>query len=196
MAVASSPRAKKNSRIHCTGHAAHGPLLLITNFNSLSFSPARIFTSLRHRRGFGVHSPFAFRFITETLRCRWDYYAYSKLKNGRERLIFRVMAFLDCRLTALGEEAPRLMQIHSLAVGASPRKPGYMLAVGHNTSDEELAEIQRLMPHAAGLICFKCGLACSLLKNMTNGMSFENLHGLTVYVSSPSLPRQHYFVSF
>lgn len=106
------------------------------------------------------------------------------------------MAFLDCDLRTFGDETSLLIRIHGLAVGASPRKPGYMLAVGHNTSDEELAEIQRLIPHAAGLICFQRGLACSLLKNMTSGMSFENLHGLTVYVSSPSLPRQHYFVSF
>lgn len=106
------------------------------------------------------------------------------------------MAFLDCRLTAVGEEAPRLMQIHSLAVGPSPRKPGYMLTVGHNPSETEISEIRRLMPDATGLICLQRDIAPRLLKNMTSGMSFENLHGLTVYISSPSLPRQHYFVSF
>ena len=33
----------------------------------------------RHRKGYGVHSPFAFRFITDVIYERHSYYAYAKL---------------------------------------------------------------------------------------------------------------------
>lgn len=163
---------------------------------SSKLTPGRIFTSLRHRRGFGVHSPFAFRFITGTLRCPWDYYAYSRLKKRKERTIFRLMAFFDCELKTFGEEAHDFERIHGLAVGPNPRKPGILLAVGHRPTDSEKSEIIRLMPQASGLICFSDTIATALLKDAPCGMSFENLHGLTVYVASSSLPRQHYYISF
>lgn len=36
----------------------------------------------RHRKGYGVHSPFAFRFITDVIYERSPYYAYSELDKA------------------------------------------------------------------------------------------------------------------
>ena len=36
----------------------------------------------RHRKGYGVHSPFAFRFITDVIYERTPYYAYCKLDKA------------------------------------------------------------------------------------------------------------------
>ena len=41
-----------------------------------------------HRsRGFGIHSPSAYRFVTEVLRERCPYYAYDQLRSWRKRLL-------------------------------------------------------------------------------------------------------------
>ncbi|MBR1903349.1 MAG: hypothetical protein IJ826_10305 [Bacteroidaceae bacterium] len=37
---------------------------------------------IRHRCGYGVHSPFAFRFITDVLYMKLPYYAYEELDKG------------------------------------------------------------------------------------------------------------------
>ena len=37
---------------------------------------------IRHRCGYGVHSPFAFRFITDVIYMKLPYYAYEELDKG------------------------------------------------------------------------------------------------------------------
>lgn len=42
---------------------------------------------LRHRRGFGVHSPFAFSLITKVIEENFMYYSYAEIEQiRRERL--------------------------------------------------------------------------------------------------------------
>ena len=52
---------------------------------------------LRTSYGFGVHSPFAFSLITDTLRLRgpYAYYAYHTLSDPTARLIYRVAVRLN-----------------------------------------------------------------------------------------------------
>lgn len=60
----------------------------------------------RHKRGFGVHSPFMFNFILNVIRDRQHQFAYpemaERLKTGRRerkffRLLFRLAIFLKVR---------------------------------------------------------------------------------------------------
>ena len=44
----------------------------------LLISPIRFINSLRHAYGFGVHSPFAFDLILNTLHCSHSYYSYAQ----------------------------------------------------------------------------------------------------------------------
>lgn len=53
----------------------------------------------RHRCGYGVHSPFAFRFITDILYMRLPYYAYEEMdKNLPFECMFRVRKILHMLL--------------------------------------------------------------------------------------------------
>lgn len=50
--------------------------------------PLRLWRS----RGFGVHSPYAFRFITDVLFCRHGYYSYAEIGSDRSaRRLYRVL---------------------------------------------------------------------------------------------------------
>lgn len=42
---------------------------------------------IRHRKGYGVHSPFAFNLITQVVYETYPYYAYRKLKRLRKELL-------------------------------------------------------------------------------------------------------------
>ncbi len=75
---------------------------------------ARKYRFWRHGRGFGIHSPFAFRFITETLNQSLPYYAYAEIgRDKRLRLLFRVvLAFAPHRVAIVGESDDLWLAIH------------------------------------------------------------------------------------
>lgn len=89
----------------------------------------RWFRRIRHRQGYGVHSPFAFDLITNIIYNKESYYAYEKLSelltlSGTDeisrlrekdlKLLFRLANF---------QEASRMF-----LVGASPVVRAYLLA--------------------------------------------------------------------
>lgn len=68
---------------------------------------------IKHRKGFGVHSPFAFAIITEVIEEKTPYYAYATLRRahaGHSNLPFKAASLLF-RL------ADRFACQHSLVIG-------------------------------------------------------------------------------
>lgn len=64
----------------------------------------------RHRRGYGVHSPFAYRFITEVVYERELFYAYEELMATLPfHLRFRVRKGLELMLRIANYRQPRLI---------------------------------------------------------------------------------------
>ncbi len=70
---------------------------------------------LKHRKGFGVHSPFAFSIITEVIEEKIPYYAYASMQRRYDKkssipfkvvcLLFRLANRFRCRKIAIiGEE--------------------------------------------------------------------------------------------
>lgn len=72
---------------------------------------ARRLIGLPRRRvraaGFGIHSPFAFGFVRDVIRCRLAYYNYEAIdaiagrcgiRKSALRLAFRIASRFDCRL--------------------------------------------------------------------------------------------------
>ena len=63
----------------------------------------------RHTRGYGVHSPFAFRFITECLRERLAYYAYDSFTGIEQCLAFRLAVFFQPeKIKSMSKDADKL----------------------------------------------------------------------------------------
>lgn len=54
----------------------------------------------RHGKGYGVHSPFAYHFITTIADCRYEYYGYEIIDDCNPDKHLRKMARLLLRLTA------------------------------------------------------------------------------------------------
>lgn len=176
-------------------------------------------------RGFGIHSPFAFRFITAVLRGRGAYYAYPALKqlsvNSREfrdnTVIFRIVCDLCPDLVLLGPDA----------------REGLSATIGHADSrvplmeiDPDSAESRALVSEAVTAavrpMLYLCSApqgaavavrevfgregiviadslpadTCEELKSqLVNGMTFTNGR-MTVMVSRRDLPRQDFEINF
>lgn len=71
------------------------------NMNIVMTRPQRMFRWLRrirHRCGYGIHSPFAFSFVCGVLYERGTYYAYARLDKSYRRPTSRGLRRKDCRL--------------------------------------------------------------------------------------------------
>lgn len=174
---------------------------------------ARRYKRWRHGRGFGIHSPFAYDFITTTLRERLPYYAYSKLDalaaekqqgasvQRRLRLIFRIAvrfnpttaAIIGVRNASLQKvalkELRRDINLKSsldkadLVIVNEDLSPGLVLREG----------LVYIFPDS------RCGGATvceTLWQSMPYGMRFDNSKGFSIIVANPKLPRQQFDVRF
>lgn len=166
---------------------------------------------LRHAGGFGVHSPFAYRFITEVLNQPYAYYAYSRLRSHRERLLFRVALALDgdgpegrrhvIRRIALYGDRELRQPLHLAVPRAAftEHNPDLVVLDARYASEADRAALGCLLEAGTlqGAVVFGCfpGLS-EALEAMPAGMSFDNHAGTVVVVPSPVLPRQDFDVKF
>jgi predicted O-methyltransferase YrrM len=82
----------------------------------MRFVPSiKLYRKLRFRKGYGVHSPFAFNLITKVIEERAQFYVFDEIENFRSRLfdarqkeietqhrnygalLFRLVNYFDCR---------------------------------------------------------------------------------------------------
>ena len=160
----------------------------------------RKLNSLRHRRGFGIHSPFAFRFITEVLCQRLPYYAYSDLGgDSRVRLLMRLCVELAPATVALRmtDTTP-----YAAAVAAASRS----IAIAGDGADLIVADasaaqanaLEALARSGRHLMLINIGreTAATLQAAIPAGMTFYNLRGTLIAVAHPHLPRQDFDVAF
>lgn len=94
----------------------------------LKKSLVRLYSSIRHRKGHGIHSPFVYSIITSILSCKYDFYAFSDIEHwisvytGKRfhsskinKLIFRLVnRFKPKDILCIGSNS----HIHSLYAGA------------------------------------------------------------------------------
>lgn len=76
---------------------------------------------LRYRKGYGIHSPFAFRFVTEVIYETDSYYIYEEIENRLtgnwwQRAVQRKLERLSFRLDNYAKEHPEdgMTIVHNL----------------------------------------------------------------------------------
>lgn len=150
----------------------------------------------RVARGFSVHSPFAYYFITRVLRERLPFYCFGReitLKD--DKLLFRLINHFQpatvCILgTTRAEHARKIIDMarRGITLTPSPADADFVYACAD-----------------AGTLPLLCRTLYAprapknerrkLLANTTQGMTFANSHAL-IAVTRPGLPRQHFSLSF
>lgn len=150
----------------------------------------------RHSKGFGVHSPFAFRFITEVLGERCQYYDFSRLTSAHQRIVYRIAARIspatfgvagDADASPVGLACP-LAEQRDGAVDLLVAGPGALPALLIPTID------------ACGVVVIDgrsrplVEAAKAYLDTKDCGMSFDNGKDFCVLVAYAHLPRQDFSV--
>ena len=165
---------------------------------SIFLNIKKVISRWRHGRGFGVHSPFAYRFITEVLRQPYGYYAYRELRgDDHSRLVFRIVlalrpasvALVDCPQykRAVKAAAPK-------AATVSPDKAALVImdAAGRSAYNPALGSSRHLI-----LLNHTSSAAWNdYCRAMEAGMTFANRSTVAVAVALPHLPRQDFDVNF
>lgn len=132
----------------------------------------------RHKRGFGVHSPFAYDFITTTLRERrgYAYYAYPQISRANRRLYRVLVRLCPALVRSVRSDADLMAAVGRLnaAATAGDACPGdrHIVLLPPYTADKE-------------------ELWQQTLSRARSGMSFAS-GSLRVFVASPTLPRQDF----
>lgn len=170
---------------------------------------------MRRSRGFGVHSPFAFRFVTCVLRERGEYYSYEQLRSlakdkrdfRRLALLFRLVCELhpdsiisdgigeDIRKTILlADSRIRLLSVTEWMMDdGSSGKSLYLASMSDCDTDVAerifLEEGAMIMPVITAELCER------IKKRLISGMTFTNGR-ICIFVSRRDLPRQDFEVDF
>ncbi len=153
---------------------------------------------LRHSRGFGIHSPFAFRFITEVLNERLPYYAYDNINatvDGHSahewRTLFRVLVYFRPKTVAIISDKPEFhreaRRVLHLAL------PQATTAESTATSDFIISDCYVAEPY---LNAFFFSATPANYPRPSHGMTFTNNRTLTVRAALSHLPSQHILVRF
>lgn len=156
------------------------------------------FKRLRHGRGFGVHSPYAYAFITEVLRQPYAYYAYAELPDAQMyRLIFRVALSLRPQRVAL-EGTPGLrVCVEKAYPGAAVVSPAEADLIILDANAEPSFDLSPYPAASAIVLNYRHSPAWDAYrKAMTAGMTFANRGTVAIGVALPHLPRQDFDVKF
>lgn len=156
----------------------------------------------RHGRGFGIHSPFAFRFITEVLRQKHPYYGYADIsRDERVRLLFRLVV-------ALRPETVRVMaDCGTLFTKAATRACSATVQTETGIADLLIVDDLDTTPEAyldmlaqgrthALIVNADDKLVKRLSETLPHGMIFDNCRGTIVITAYSHLPRQDFEVKF
>lgn len=180
----------------------------------MRFGLIKAYKRWRHGHGFGVHSPFAYDFITLTLRERLPYYAYeridaacrnisdSTLSARKVKLIFRVVAKFSPKTVAiLGERNSKAVRLAVKSACPSASLSGDagmadMVIISDDCVLNEPPATERrvyIFPDMRRESAVTCE---TLWSRIGHGIRFDNGRAMTIIIASPRFPRQRFDVWF
>ena len=164
----------------------------------------------RHSKGFGIHSPFAYDLIVNTLReHNYRYYAYSYIDNSypSQRKVLKLLLRLMCRLTpksiaSVGELSAPVARLAPYASGAQPvdlPEKADMLIISSGAAEP----LELLEKSVAGVLMKNGTVVVTDIKQFPTLQSLINRLSMTFYnrrlligVGRRDLPRQHFDLFF
>lgn len=173
----------------------------------------------RHRKGYGIHSPFAFNFVTGVIYENWPYYAYSRLnqvdrsssvlhlRRKDSRLLFRLANFVrpaDCWLCDISKSDPVVLFLRAGSIHThyrtEPCDAALIVAGQHWT--ERIDELHDRLLSGGLLILPGIGRNEStraawqrVLDKPKSQVTFDLCDfGLVFY--RPELQREHYIINY
>lgn len=165
------------------------------------------FNRWRRSRGFGVHSTFAYRLITETLRCKDGYYEYRAIERlepevqPQLKMLLRLVCMLRPRmfrgLGTLSDTADNIIGNADSEIEVKSETPD-MLFVSHEASygiDDVLECVKRGGTVFFDSIDANLHAIEVLSHEMAHGMTFSN-GKFFIAVGRRDLPRQHFEINF
>lgn len=154
---------------------------------------------LRTTRGFGVHSPFAYHFITEVLTLPHAYYAETRMDSRLLRVAFRTILELQPRRLAV--YAPAVFsQIAKEAIPdiqITPTRPDMVVFDAAAATQADRDQLRADIAAGASAIVYNtpADLAARILAALPQGMTFANTRDTLIAVNRP-LPRQDYILNY
>lgn len=170
----------------------------------LKFSVARAYKRWRHGRGFGIHSPFAYSLIGETLRETLPYYNYEQISQIRNehlsarrlRLIFRlVVRFRPRTVNIVGRDVDdivrRVVCLADSRITFDGDRPDMVIVCDQTEATMPAADVNLFLGR---------GRSSTMLQRIwaatQHGQRFDNGRDCSLVVSSPKLTRQQFEVKF
>lgn len=161
-------------------------------------------------KGFGIHSPFAYYFVTRVLRERLPYYSYPQIDRLASsgaipaeelKLLFRVICHFSPTAVTLPEGTPSDV-VKTLALADSRlaiTRDGAEFQYYHDSdiADAEFRRLTRVVLEGEGVIMLRrpsSGM-CAIKDDMRCGMTFTDGCSLIIVVRH-DLPRQDFNVGF
>lgn len=158
---------------------------------------------IRNSGGYGVHSPFAYRFITEVLRQENAYYCYSRLTDVTLRTVFRIVTDLRPRRVEVcgGKDISDTVHLADSKIRTfRVQEPEVMIVHGDAVSTET---VERRIADGCAVILIEpagarepdAGRHCMSFSNVfANGLAQSR--PMAVYVPRPDFNRQHFDLLF
>jgi len=155
---------------------------------------------LRTSKGFGVHSPFAFRLIREVINERLPYYDYCRMRadaSAAERKRLKLLYRLAVRFHAhpflfFGDPGSKLLDVIRMV---SPAKEILVNPSGI-LPENSFVVVGDISPDAAihlpdvGIIYFHSSDSAACKTAKAAGAMVFNTHGTSIVVFRPDLPAQ------